>query len=54
MEASVTARRDPWSPGPRYAFTCRCGIRLLASDQVELEWLKGEHFDFHAEQGETW
>ena len=52
MEASVTARRNPWSLGPVYTFTCRCGIRLLASDVVELEWLKGEHLDFHAERGE--
>lgn len=46
--------RDLWSPGPVYSWRCKCGISLYASDAVELELLKGEHFDSHAERGEDW
>ncbi len=42
-----------WSPGPLYTWTCRCGLRLITSDSVELERLKGEHFDVHMERGEN-
>ncbi len=36
-----------WSPGRSYSWTCRCGLRLIASDAVELERLKQQHRDFH-------
>ncbi len=42
-----------WSPGPVYTWRCRCGVRLIASDSVELERLKGEHARFH-ERREDW
>ncbi len=43
-----------WDPGPVYTWTCGCGLRLIAGDAVELELLKGAHFDFHVERGEEW
>lgn len=46
--------RIRWSPAPAYTWTCKCGVRLIASDSVELKRLKGEHFDYHAERREDW
>ncbi len=43
---------DLRAPGPVYTWRCRCGVRLIAADAVELNRLKGEHADFHVEQGE--
>ena len=43
---------DRWDPSPVYIWTCRCGIRLIAGDPVELDWLKGEHADDHIGRGD--
>ncbi len=43
---------DTWAPGALYTWTCKCGVRLIASDAVELDRLKAEHADFHIERGE--
>jgi hypothetical protein len=43
---------DSWAPGSVCISTCRCGVRLIAGDAVELERLKGEHADFHAAREE--
>ncbi len=43
---------DSWAPGSVRISTCRCGVRLIAGDAVELDRLKGEHADFHVERGE--
>ena len=40
---------DCWSLSPAYTWTCKCGVRLIASDSVELERLRRQHFDFHME-----
>ncbi len=44
---------DTQAPGPVCTWTCRCGIRLIAGDAVELARLKAEHADFHVEEGEA-
>ncbi len=33
--------RDRWSVGPIYTSRCGCGVRLIASDSVELERRRG-------------
>ncbi|MEE9173904.1 MAG: hypothetical protein V3U30_02885 [Thermoplasmata archaeon] len=43
---------NPRVPGFVCISTCRCGVRLVAGDAVELDRLRGEHADFHVEQGE--
>ena len=53
---------DPWSPGwdnahgrdpsSVYTSTCRCGVRLIAGDAVELDRLQGAHLDLHVARGE--
>ncbi len=43
---------DSWAPGSVCISTCRCGVRLIAAEAVELDRLKGAHFDFHVERGE--
>ncbi len=43
---------DSRASGPDYTWTCKCGIRLIAGDTVELDRLKGKHTDFHAKRRE--
>ncbi len=33
--------RDRGSPGPAYVWSCKCGLRLVAADTVELERRRG-------------
>ncbi len=44
---------DTQAPGPVCTWTCRCGVRLIAAVAAELDRLKGEHADFHVEEGEA-